>query len=867
MKKWNVLIYILFCLNASAQYKIIEYSDIKNWPSLHSPSLSPNGRYAAYLIKTNGAQVSRLCIRSFNKGDTLDIENVEDFSFAMDSKHLIYRTIGKDALNIVNLATKKERTIDSVLSYQFIEDKVNDWLIIRKTGMQSKMEAVNLGTNRILEYDSINKIHLLKDGCCLLVEKETRSSNLQTTRLEYINLKEGKQRLILSGKEMHSFDFNGNTIQFYVRYEDPNGGEYIDVYDARNWRIKLLKRKRIDSLHLVVDRFRVPCSDSRFVFFYGRDPLETASYHKDTSHSKVRIWSYLDQQLKTLREETSARPRNFLYGLSLTDGKVFRVEQKNEEAIVIDSGSIIIRRQEGDCHLSEANWNKACKNIYYLFSTTNYSRGHLPSLDGLNVSVSPARKYLSYYDDKLQSYCLFNISTGRAYPVTEDIKDATWDYHFNKGVLRGIAGWLPADKGILIYDTYDIYLVDPTGNNPGKCLTDNMGKRTKTAFAVTFDGQTIRPFNNKNQLLVTAFNITTKDNGFFVTTLSGGLKSLSMGPYIYDISRLKAGTEFPPEECNFIPLQAKSADVYMVKRTGATEFGNYYLTKDFNRYEKISDLHPEKGFNWYTSELHNWYSADSTKIQGILYKPYDFDSTKKYPIIFQYYDKKSDGLHAYITPNLLENGSSINIPYYVSRGYLIALVDIHFKIGYAGHSALQSLVSAARHFSQYRYVDSTRYGIEGFSFGGYLTYYLVTHTSIFAAANAGAGATDVISHFGTLKAGKYPAQELSQYRIGKMLWESPEIFVENSPVMVSKDVVTPLLMMNNTNDGAVNVRQAIEFFTALRRQGKKVWFLEYLEGDHGVHGEDEFDYCLRKQQFFDHYLKGKPLPEWMLKEN
>jgi dipeptidyl aminopeptidase/acylaminoacyl peptidase len=100
-----------------------------------------------------------------------------------------------------------------------------------------------------------------------------------------------------------------------------------------------------------------------------------------------------------------------------------------------------------------------------------------------------------------------------------------------------------------------------------------------------------------------------------------------------------------------------------------------------------------------------------------------------------------------------------------------------------------------------------------------------------------------------------------------MLWESPEIFVENSPVMVSKDVVTPLLMMNNTNDGAVNVRQAIEFFTALRRQGKKVWFLEYLEGDHGVHGEDEFDYCLRKQQFFDHYLKGKPLPEWMLKEN
>ncbi len=866
-KKWNLLFLLLFYLGASAQNKPIEYADIINWPSLNPPSLSPNGSYAGYLVKSNGNQISRLCIRSFNKGDSFDIENVGDYSFAMDSKHLVYTVIGNDNLNIINLRTKRERVIDSVLSYQFIEDKVNDWLVIRKIGTQNKIAVINLKTDRNFEYDSIKKIHLLKDGGCLIVEKSKSSSNISAASLEYINLNDGKQITFWSGKQIHSFDFNGSTSQFYTRTEDTDGTECIDVFDAKNWQIRLLKRKRLDSIHLTLDRFKVPCSDSRFLFFYARNPLETASYQKDTSHSNVRIWSYLDQQLKPLREETSPRARNFLYGMSLTDGTIFRIEQPNEEAIAIDSGIIVIRKQDGDCHLSEANWNKACKNTYYLFSTVTYSRKRISALDGFDVTVSPGRKFLSYYDSKEQTYCLYSIESNRVNSITKKNENETWDYYFSKGLMRGIAGWLPGDKGVLVYGTYDIYLLDPVGKNTPICITDNVGRKTKTMFVVTFEDQSIRFFKKRNELLITAFNTVTKDNGYFSTTLFGGLKRLSMGPYIYDISRLKSGTEFPPQECNSIPVQAISADVFLVKRTAAKEFGNYYLTKDFIHFEKISDLHPEKGFNWYTSELHSWYSSDSTNIEGILYKPYDFDSTKKYPIIFNYYDKKSDGLNAYITPSLLYNGCSISIPYYVSRGYLVALVDIHFRPGYPGQSAVQSLVSAARYFGQFKYVDSTRLGIEGFSFGGYLTYYLVTHTKIFAAASAGAGVTDIISHFGSLKADKYTAHELSQYRLGTMLWESPEIFAENSPVMASNNVVSPLLMMNNTHDSGINIRQAIEFFTALRRQGKKVWFLEYLKGDHGVHGEDELDYCLRQQQFFDHYLKGRPMPEWMTKEN
>jgi hypothetical protein len=69
--------------------------------------------------------------------------------------------------------------------------------------------------------------------------------------------------------------------------------------------------------------------------------------------------------------------------------------------------------------------------------------------------------------------------------------------------------------------------------------------------------------------------------------------------------------------------------------------------------------------------------------------------------------------------------------------------------------------------------------------------------------------------------------------------------------------------MHNKRDGAVPWSQAVEFFTALRRHGKKVWMLQYDQGAHGVDGRDAMDYTIRMTQFFDHYLKGQLAPRWM----
>ena len=106
--------------------------------------------------------------------------------------------------------------------------------------------------------------------------------------------------------------------------------------------------------------------------------------------------------------------------------------------------------------------------------------------------------------------------------------------------------------------------------------------------------------------------------------------------------------------------------------------------------------------------------------------------------------------------------------------------------------------------------------------------------------------------------------ENTQSRIGGTLWDKPIHFIENSPIFFVPKINTPLLIMHNDEDGAVPWYQGIEFFVALRRLDKPAWLLTYNnEGHNLVRRPARMDLSIRKMQFFDHYLKGEPMPSWM----
>ena len=98
----------------------------------------------------------------------------------------------------------------------------------------------------------------------------------------------------------------------------------------------------------------------------------------------------------------------------------------------------------------------------------------------------------------------------------------------------------------------------------------------------------------------------------------------------------------------------------------------------------------------------------------------------------------------------------INPTHYVSNGYLVFEPDIHYENGYPGPSAVKSIVPGVQMLLQRGYVDPKGLGLQGQSWGGYQTAYLITQTHMFSAAMAGAPVANMTSAYGGIRWGSRP---------------------------------------------------------------------------------------------------------------
>ena len=295
-----------------------------------------------------------------------------------------------------------------------------------------------------------------------------------------------------------------------------------------------------------------------------------------------------------------------------------------------------------------------------------------------------------------------------------------------------------------------------------------------------------------------------------------------------------------------------------------------YVSRDIEKGKavKVTDTNPQMAeYNWGTAQLFKWYTYDGTPAEGVLYLPEDFSPDKEYPMISYFYETYTEDLYTHY--DMEPSWSWINFPFYVSRGYVVFVPDIKYTAGVPGECAYNFVCSGVEELcKKYPNIDKSRVGIDGQSWGGYQTAYLVTRTDMFACAGSGAPVSNMTSAFGGIRWGtgdsRQAQYEVGQSRIGRNLWDAKELYLANSPVLYADRVETPLLIMSNDEDGAVPWYQGIEMFMALRRLGKPVWMLQYNGEAHNLkERRNRKDITRRLQQFFDHYLKGEPMPEWM----
>ena len=423
--------------------------------------------------------------------------------------------------------------------------------------------------------------------------------------------------------------------------------------------------------------------------------------------------------------------------------------------------------------------------------------------------------------------------------------------------LYGLAGWSADGKGVFIYDRYDLWYFDFSGKQK-RIATNGDGRARKIVYRYVHLEQTDNPrkrsviIPDKKQIYLTAFDETTKQNGFY---------------------RIHSGKQQRPSEIlmsphkykNIIASQDKKGIIYTKENYQASP--NLFISNSFKSEEVLTATNQKQAdYNWGTAELVRWTTPGGHQAEGILYKPENFDPNKQYPIIAYFYERLSDGLYSYHPP--APTPSRLNIPYYVSNEYLVFAPDIRYETGYPGKAAEEYVNSGMHELSKKPWVDANKMGIQGQSWGGYQVAHLITRTDMYAAAWSGAPVVNMTSAYGGIRwatgMNRQFQYERTQSRIGKNLWEAHDLYIENSPLFYLDRVSTPVAIMHNDNDGAVPWYQGIEMFTALRRLQKPVWLLNYNNDEHNlIKRQNRKDIQMRQSQFFDHFLKEKPAPKWI----
>lgn len=863
MKKTLFFILLVFTAWPSlAQKPAIDTTTFKNWPQLaYKYAISANGKYVSYSV-TAAEDTLFLQDLAGNKKWAFNRQGNTLYDFTADSKAFCFLTDRQ--IHLVELPAGKVVKVANAAAYTLFRREGHELILFLDD--KGLLQERDLKNGKVYSYGESARFLMneRQDKIATYDGKELRMIDLQTRKSQLCHSSPDISQIVFSQKGYRLAFLDGNAV----------ANKRVLVFDWNSARLNKVfepgKTSIPDGLRLErIDRFAA--ADDIVLIKLMKIPVVL----QKKNPVKVDVWSYLDEQLYPNQEVGDKRPmfssdsRIFAVSVSSTGGSLIRLQNEREEMGNTPISEFIIVNESPDGVEFDSKWKRSAQFNSWLVDVRSGKRTPLPRTRYV-MEVSPSKRFImgqgalpgtnrvaqfAYELKTGKGICLDDLLNIPELSVNNDLMSPPGKHLF-------VAGWMKDADKVLLYDDYDIWEIDLNNAKTARNLTGGYGRRNGIALRFSVP-QAEKIFESGKRYIITGFNKTTKHSGFLSLTLSAGAKLIPhyMGPYTFDVRMGQAR-----ETGNITPaIKAQAANVWLVKRMTTNESENLFYTTDFNIYHPISNIHPERKYNWMTAEVKEFHTTDGRKELGVLYKPENFDPAKKYPVIIHYYQELSDRAFQFKYPEPVMH--NIEIPWFVSHGYLVFTPDIHYKRGHTATSAYQSVVGAANYLKTFPWVDAAHMGIQGQSFGGYETNHIVTQTDMFAAAMASAGPSNALSalsaYFGKEVGSKHDFYQYSQYRMGVTFWEDPQLYFEASPVLNAHRVTTPLLLMNNIMDTAVPFTQGLEMFCALRRMGKRVWMLQYDNGAHTINEHDGVQHTIRMTQFFDHYLKGAPAPRWM----
>lgn len=730
----------------------------------------------------------------------------------------------------------------------------------------------NLVTGEEKRFPLVSEFFFNTKGTTLLIETTRKTGDAQTqAAVTRIDLASGNSAVVFKkfndakgyrmdedGKQfafVAERDSSSKSLQkFYKLYYHTNGMDSAVLLADRN-------TPGLAAKWTVSENASISFSKSGQRLFVGTAailPVKDTTL-PDFERVSVDVWHYNDDYVQPVQLKNLDNDLRRSY-----PARVDR-EGKKLVQLINDKFRGLLQTKEGDGEVFYASSDDGKKvasqwqgfvynDIYRVNPETGAAEMIRKEFKGNLLQASYSGKYLLYYDERDASYFIYNSLTRKTYPVAKDIKTSLSDEENDvpdDPNPYGVVKWMEDEKYVLLYDRYDIWKVAVDGVEKSVLLTN--GRKDKVSYRYISSDPKEKFLKADQKLLLRLFDEKDK---------SAGLGYLDLGK-----NNALSVVFKEPVSLGFSVQKAKEADVLFYSKETYTQSTNMYVQTAGASAKQLSNTNPQQAnYNWGTAELFKWKAYTGKEAEGVLYKPEDFDPKKKYPMIVYFYERNSNTLYNYQAP--APTPSRLNIPFFVSRGYIVLVPDIWYQKGYPGQGAYDYILSGTRAVVKQGYVDSTKIGLQGQSWGGYQIVYLITKTNLYAAAWAGAPVANMTSAYGGIRWGsgllRQFQYEKTQSRIGATLWEKPNLYLQNSALFSLPKVTTPLVIMHNDADDAVPWYQGIEMYAGMRRLGKKVWMLNYNGEAHNlVERKNRKDIQIREQQFFDYLLKGEKPAKWI----
>jgi|TARA_B110000483_G_scaffold201599_1_gene242723 dienelactone hydrolase len=899
-----IFVTIGFLTELKAQKKALDHTAYDTWHFIKNQSISNDGKWITYALGKNSISNPIVKLSDFEGTEVLSYARGLDPKFSFDGAYLFFNIKADvdDVNQLKRIKTKKEHLpldtlgiydvnagvlskVPHLTSYE-IPEKWSDWLIyqhnvpqdtsrkkVKKSSKEAGYELIiqNLIDPTHFKFPFVNEYTLSKKGGKVAFTSHGDTAGFQSGVYIFDTQTQSVQSIYASKGIFKSlkWDEAGQHLSFISDLDTTKALKRyfnLHLWSTGSDRAETLLTARdafLENHYLVSEHAPLEFSKNGSLLYFGKSlPILQA----DTSlleHEivKVEVWTYMDQRLYPQQkiEKEKDQKASFLSVYDLTSKEFLTLGTENIPHVYKSdegNGAHLIGYNEKP-YLKSISWegSPGPVDIYALRMRTGTSEKIAEKIH-TRPKMSPLGNYAYWYDAADSAWYTYSFLKDGINKITNNTAvDFFNEEHDTPNLPRayGLMSWSQNDEKMLIYDRYDIWQVDPEGILKPIRITPE-GRLHQQKYRYIQLKKEERSIQKNQTLLLHSFNEINKMEGIHTLKYSpgSGLKTLTTGPYQYrSIRQAQEGKELIFTQENF------------------STFPDIKSTRTFRKIKPISQANPQQDtYQWGTAELYQWTSLDGHPLEGLLIKPDNFDPTKKYPMIVNFYEQSSDNLYRHHAPN--PGRSTINYSFYASRGYLIFNPNIHYRTGYPGESAYNSVIPGVTSLIDQGFVDPDHVGIQGHSWGGYQIAHIVTKTDLFKCAEAGAPIPNMISAYGGIRwwtgLSRMFQYERTQSRIGGSLWKYPLRYIENSPIFFVDKINTPILIMHNDADGHVPWYQGIEFFVALRRLNKPTWLLNYQGEPHWpLKLENRIDFNIRMAQYFDYYLKEAPMPSWMLK--